>query len=222
MERTKAGGDGEEILPAQTTLLLRGVRRGERASLEHLLERELPWVRDVAHRRLGSRRSLDDTGDIVQEVALRALTRGPGLELASRSHLQALLAKMVVNHIRSRAKASRCRPLPAAGGEVILDVDAGRASSTLTPPEAAARAEDVAWCWLAIEFLPEIDQDIVQLRLVEDLTFPAIGANLGMTEDATRRRFDRSLPKLRAILRDLRAGKLGELLRADEATETRS
>lgn len=177
----------------------------------------------MVHNRLGGVvRRLNDTGDIVNDLVVRVLTKGPTLVIESRSHFQHLLARMVMNHLRSNSRPSRAGLAPGFADRVALDLDRGLADVTQAPSEAADQAEQIAWLWLAIEFLSPEHQDVVRLRALEELEYPEIGARLGVPTDTARRRYDRALPKLRRIIHDLRAGRLGELLRDAERAEAAS
>ena len=57
--------------------LLRRWHEGDEAALSRLLERELPWIRQLVHRRLGPllRRS-GETQDFVQEAMVEVLRYG--------------------------------------------------------------------------------------------------------------------------------------------------
>jgi len=62
----------------ETPDLLRRWHAGDEEALGRLLERELPWVRRLVHRRLGPllRRS-GETQDFVQEAMVEVLRYGP-------------------------------------------------------------------------------------------------------------------------------------------------
>src|SRR5256885_14496054 len=52
----------------------------------------------------------------------------------------------------------------------------------------------------AIDELPEADRSAVVLRFLEQRAFLDIGATLRLSEDTARKRVDRALEKLRAVL----------------------
>lgn len=200
-----------------TSLLVRRIRDGDRRALETLLQQEVPWIRKIVHRRLGGVvRAMHDTDDVVHDLVVRILTRGPVLQVESRSHFQNLMACMVRNSLCSKAKPNRAQPAPGGADRVALDLDRGVATTTIAPPDAASKAEECAWLWLAVEFLDDLDQDVVRLRAVDGLTFGDIGERLGMQENAVNRRYSRALKKLGRVIRELRAGRLGRLLRERE------
>lgn len=219
----RAEGTEGAVNDSPTSIWLRRARSGDESALNQLLDRELPWVREMVHKRLGGVvRRLNDTGDVVNALVVRVLTKGPTLVIEGRSHFQHLLARMVMNHLRTSARPSRAGHAPGFADRVALDLDRGLADTSQAPSDAAATAEDIAWLWLAIEFLPQDDQDVVRLRALEELDYAQIGERLGLPPDTARRRYDRALPKLRRIIRELRAGKLGDLLRDAERAEAAS
>ncbi|MBL8755170.1 MAG: hypothetical protein JNK15_17835, partial [Planctomycetes bacterium] len=68
------------------------------------------------------------------------------------------------------------------------------------------------WVRLALELLEPEDREIVRLRDYDQLSFGAIAAQLGLTEDAARMRHKRAMPKLARTLESLRTGRVGDLL----------
>lgn len=191
-----------------TLVLLRRARQGDRIARGDLFRRELPWIEGLVRRRLhGVNRLVQDTGDVIGELAVRVLERSPHFEVDGRSRFQALLACMTVNQLLTRARRET-RRLPAGVERVVLDLDTGAVSHDIAQPEAAAQAEECAWSMLAVEFLQPIDQDVVHLRLWEDLEFKAIGAELGLKPDAARMRYNRAMEELRALVEECKAGKL--------------
>jgi RNA polymerase sigma factor (sigma-70 family) len=68
----------------------------------------------------------------------------------------------------------------------------------------AERNEQQAWLALAVELLDPDDRETIRLRDWEGLSFPALGAELGISEEAARKRYQRALPRLAAKLEQLR------------------
>ena len=70
--------------PEQTIGLLRRWHGGDRAALDELLARDLPWVRGFVQRRLGDLLGeRADVDDYVQEAMAQVLEYGPRFETAS-------------------------------------------------------------------------------------------------------------------------------------------
>lgn len=196
-----------------TLILLRRARQGDRQARGDLFRREMPWVRRLVHARLhGVVRLMHETGDIVGNLAVQVLERAPHFEVAGRKPFQQLLALMTLNQLRSQAKAICARPLPAGAAPVVLDLDQRCAASTISPPEAAAHAEECEWLRLAVELLRPDDQDVVRLRLFDGREFPAIGEVLGTTPDQARMRYNRAFERLGKMVMRIKAGELPAML----------
>ena len=200
-----------------TVELLRAWHGGDADALDRLVARELPWLTGLVQRRLGTLlRSRLDTQDIVQEALLGTLRDGPRFVVDDRRQLRSLLARIVENVIRRehehctawRRDLRRDVALPAS--DVVLQL---QSNSPFTRPSVAAAAdEERAWMRLALELLDADDRDVIVMREYRELSFAAIGATLGVTEDAARMRQRRALSRLGRVLDQLRRGRLGELL----------
>ncbi len=197
--------------PDDTLVLLRRWHAGERAAIDALIARDLPWIRDYVHARLGPLlRARGDTGDYVQGAALAALQYTPRFLTADRQQFRALVGRIVENHLRdahdhhaaARRHPARERELP---NDSVLDLDRSRQAAG-QPPSVAARDEQEAWVRLALELLDPPDRQVLRLRQWQGLEFAEIARQLGVAEDAARLRFQRALPKLAQQLVRLRHG----------------
>ncbi|HLU39238.1 MAG TPA: sigma-70 family RNA polymerase sigma factor [Planctomycetota bacterium] len=204
----------DEPDPGDTAALLRAWQAGDAGALDRLVARELPWLTRHVQRRLGALlRAGHDTQDIVQEALLGALRDGTRFAVEDRRRLRALLARIVENVIRrehehlsaARRDVRRVRPLPSSS--VVLH---RHPHSPFTRPSHAAVAnEERAWLRLALELLDADDRDLIVMREHRGLGFAAIGAALGIAEDAARMRWRRALGRLGRVLDGLRCGRIG-------------
>jgi RNA polymerase sigma-70 factor (ECF subfamily) len=187
------------------------VQRGDAAALQALVAEHLPWIEAHVRRRLSDFVRRDgDTRDFVQEALVEVLQHGPRFVVHSPAGFRALLARIVENNLRDRARhlcrerrdVRRDRELPA---DSVLMLDAPARSIT-EPPEQAERQERAAWLRLALELLAPEDREVVRLREWDGLSFPEIGALLSLGEEAVRKRYVRALPRLAQKLELLRGG----------------
>ena len=194
-----------------TVELLRRWHSGDREALDALFERDLPWIQQTVHRRLGPLlRARAETQDLVQEVAIEFLRYGPRFLLSSRRQFRALLARIAENVIRGqldwltaqRRSIHRERPLP---GDTVLDLD-GSMKTVREPGEQAERNEWDALVRLGIELVDAADRQILLLREWEDTPFAEIGRHLDISEDAARMRFHRAMARLAEKIVELRGG----------------
>ena len=211
-------------MESETVQLLRKWHEGDRAALDSLLERDLPWIQARVRRRLGPLlRARAETDDFVQDAVAEVLSYTPRFLLSNRAQFRALLARIVENHLRDqhdRFSAYRRalhleRPLPS---DTRLHLDQPRAP-VARPSEVAERREWEAWVRLGLEALETEDRRIIVQRNWDGLSFADIARELGVSEDAARMRFHRSLARLTAAVNDLRAGKLRRWLSAESEDE---
>lgn len=211
-------------MPDQPTrLLLEQMHGGDSAALPALLERHLPFVRACVQRRMGDAlRGHAETQDIVQDALVDVLRDGPRLKMTDEAAFRRLLAHVVENTIRDRHRfvhrgrrdAGRERPLP---GDSVLDLDLPR-DAVLRPSQHASADEEQQWVRLALEFLSPEDREVIWLREWDGLSFPEVGAHIGVAEEAARKRFERALPKLALRVAELRREGLQRLLDAEPLT----
>lgn len=199
-----------------TPELLRRWHRGDQEALAELVARDLPWLRGEAMRRMGDElRQRQDADDVVQQALIHVLQHGPRFEVADVEHYRAILLRIVENTVRKLIRdgrrqkrwAGREEPLPS-GSVVAL------AASATRPSAAADRNERRAWIQLALELLDSRDRELVLQRQWQGLPFQQISAQLGIAEDAARRRFERAVARLARTVARLRAGELPQVLRS--------
>lgn len=196
-----------------TRVLLEKWHAGDRAAIDALVARDLPWIRDYVHGRLGALlRARGETMDYVQDAVIGLLGYVPRFLTNDRARFRALVARIVENHLRDahdfhsaeKRAPARERELPP---DSVLDLDGGGKAVT-QPGSAVARNEQDAWVRLALELLEPEDRKILMLRQWHELDFAEIGRRMGLSQDAARMRFQRALPKLALQLKALRSGAL--------------
>ncbi|MEM7309363.1 MAG: sigma-70 family RNA polymerase sigma factor [Planctomycetota bacterium] len=171
--------------------LVRRAQAGEPEALNELLERASPAVRRALQRLVGARLARQvSLSDLEQEVllqgvqAVRRLPAGAGPE-----DLLALL----LQHARwsvGRAAERRVGPERESLGAVEA---APRPASSLG---AITRADELSWFRRRIVALETPLRDVVLGRL-EGRTFREIGAELGIGEEAARKRYLRAALSLK-------------------------
>ncbi len=201
---------------SETARLLVRWRQGDRKALEQILARDLPWIEALVRRRLGPQlRAREETVDLVQDAMVQVLRSGPRFVVEDGQRFRALLARMVENEIRDRARwhasarrdQAREQPIP---GDSVLWLD----STDATPSEIVGAAEEQELLRLALELLEPDDRAILLLREYEKLPFPTVAERLGIAPATARKRFERVLPRLARVVGDLRAGRLDAALEA--------
>jgi RNA polymerase sigma-70 factor (ECF subfamily) len=138
-------------------------------------------------------RSDRDAEDLAQTALLRALERRPALDDVEKAkwYLLRIVRNLAIDPARARARVMveprSNLPEPAAtepGPDEIVLRDAERALS------AAALAE-----------LADHHREVLRLRFVEGLEYPAVAHRLDVTEHAARQRVYRAVQALRLVAR---------------------
>lgn len=192
--------------------LLRRAREGEEAALGRLLELHRGRLEAaVACRMSPGIRGRVDPADIVQEGFLTAVRAFPRFDGPDGFALYAWLRGIVLRrlqdahrfHLDAGARNAR-RELSLGWGKTpsaSSDVLAARLiAETTSPSEAAIRAERQSYLQAALERLADVDREVLALKYFEGMSNAEVGATLGMSEDAARKRRARSLLRLKELL----------------------
>ncbi|MCA8944322.1 MAG: sigma-70 family RNA polymerase sigma factor [Planctomycetes bacterium] len=209
--------------PSQTQVLLHRWHDGDKDALGEIITRNLDWIRGYVHRRLGDQlRAKDDTQDIVQEALIEFMKFGPKFVIADEIHFRGLVAKIVRNVLadrhawftRRRRDMHRERVMP---DQSTIHLDPGMNSVT-QPPESAAKNEEREYIRLGLELLRPEEREVVIRRHFDGEEFATIAAAMQTTPEAARKRFGRALPRLFALIKQLKNGQLADAI-ADEGDE---
>jgi RNA polymerase sigma factor (sigma-70 family) len=197
--------------------LLERHHRGDAASLLEIVQRDIDWVRTFVHRSLGGVvRRLEDTADVVQEVMLTVLSDSQHFVVADKKDFRALIATIVLNHLRSRgryhqaAKRDAGRERAGQSDSVLYLGSDMPAKCVVRPDQNAEQHEALALVRLARELIDPESREVLEMREAE-LAFSVIGEMLGCTEEAARKRYGTAVRQLQASVRMLEQGRLREL-----------
>ncbi len=188
--RTREGAG----LPARSdTELLTLAAAGDRAAFGELVERHQEMVLRIVSQRV---KSLDGARDLVQRVFLAALEsldrRGavpPTGPESVRGWLATIALHQVANHERSLLRWLR---------GALTRIDRERE----VPPEAEAglvEAESERRLRASFAHLTPRQQEVVALRIDAGLSFAAVGAALGISEQNARVQFHLALTRIKAM-----------------------
>jgi RNA polymerase sigma-70 factor (ECF subfamily) len=195
-----------------TNALLERAAGGDREVLGQLLERDRDRLRRMVALRLDRRLAgRIDPSDVIQEAQLEAAER-LGEYLRQPTMPFFLWLRLVTGQrlllLHRRHLGAQMR---AAGREVSLDQPAlpQATSAALAaqlmgrmtrPSEAAIRAEMKARLHEALDCMDPIDRDVLTLRHFEQLSTIETAQELGITEEAAKKRHIRALKRLKEIL----------------------
>lgn len=196
---------------SDTFLDLRRWNEGDEQGLESLIGQHIDWIRNHVRNRMGPfLRKKGETNDYVQDAMIEFLRYGPRIQINDDQHFRALMVRIIENTLRGkldwfhaqRRNVTRQKPLPS---DTILSLDPPK-DEVKRPSQAALQNEREAWVRLGIELLDPDDRELLVLHQWEGCSFDEIGERLGITRDAARMRYSRSLTKLSKVVADLRKG----------------
>jgi len=185
--------------PESSLGLWRRAQAGDRQALDDLLARYLPRLQRWASGRLPiGIRTMNDTGDIVQEAVINALRNFNGIELRTEGAFLAYLRQSVNNRIIDQYRRHVRHP---KRGELPEDA----AAPGSTPLEAAIGAEAHERYERALASLRDGDREAIVLRMEFDLGYDEIALQLGKpTAAAARMAVVRAIGRLTEAMRRAR------------------
>jgi RNA polymerase sigma-70 factor (ECF subfamily) len=179
---------------------LAAARGGDARALGEALESFRTYLLAVADRELeAGLRVKGAASDLVQDTFLgvqRDLSdfRGRSAE-ELRQWLRAILRNQLANHrrrYRETGKRSVGRELPI--DPVVME---GRPDPSTNPGVAAILKERAEAIRSALGRLPERNRRVIVWHMYDGLSFAAVGERLGITAEAARKLWSRSLQRLR-------------------------
>jgi RNA polymerase sigma factor (sigma-70 family) len=198
---------------------------GDPEALHALIARDLDWVREFVHRRLGGTvRRLGDPGDVVQDVMVNVLSYGPKFVVADIGSFRSLLATIVLRRLETMARRAGTDKRDVArerarASDAILYLGGQSSVETVTLPGHNTMPNDErALLTLASELLPASDGEVVRLREGGPMEFDALAEALGLSEDAARMLYTRAVAKLTRVMTLLRSGNVSRALQEIDAT----
>ena len=207
--------------PEPTEQLLGLWHGGDAQALARLVEREMPWIRQLVQRRMGRRLGAKfEADDFVQDAVVDLLRYGPRFVVHDTHQFRGLVARIVENNLRDRDEWFRARrraldrERELTGGSA-LNLDPVEGSVT-RPSEVAVRNEAKQWVRLALELLEPEDRRVIVRREWDGASFVEIGEELAMSANAVRMRWVRAVARLADKVRELQNGSFARAC-ADES-----
>jgi RNA polymerase sigma-70 factor (ECF subfamily) len=197
---------------SDTQELLNRARQGEKQAVDRLLSQHREPLRRMIGLRLDpALASRLDASDVVQDVLLEASRRLADYLRDPILPFHLWLRHIAKDHIidahrrhrrAQRRSLDREQPIvPAAlSGESSVELMAQFLDRELTPASAAIRQELERRLETAISTLDEQDQEMILMKVHEQLPNQEVAALLGLSEAATSMRYLRAVRRLRTIL----------------------
>lgn len=171
-------------------------RLGDASALGQLIARYLPRLHRWAHGRLHrGARSRVDTGDIVQDAAIRTIDRAGLIEVRDEQALMAYLRLTVANRIRDEHRTLARHPTSALHADSLVD---GRPS----PLDGAISSDLEAKYLAALARLRPQDRELVVAHIELGFSHNQLGYLIGKTPNAARMALERALEQLAGSMRN--------------------
>jgi RNA polymerase sigma-70 factor (ECF subfamily) len=187
--------------------LIREARTGGERAFGRLLARYTPYLTLLARVEIGRRlQGKLDPADLVQDTFLEAHRHFSGFrgttepEFAAwlRKILAGILSNTVRHYFGTQARDPRLEQHLQASVDQSSCILAGQlAAPGTSPSEAAARREQAVLFADALSRLPEDYREVIVLRHLEGLTFPAVAGRMGRTLDSVEKLWLRAIARLR-------------------------
>jgi RNA polymerase sigma-70 factor (ECF subfamily) len=197
MTATALAFQDEPEEPDRTDFLLRRARSGDQDAWKRLFERykKMLWAHVEARIRGFARRRLD-ADDVLQAAFLRAWKSIGTFEYHGEGTFRRWLASVVVNTCCDELAANWSGSLQEGATERAMEQQAERKAQ-----EHDDREERRIAMMEAMGSLNEEERDILIQRIVEELSFEAIGRNLGCSREKARELYATALERLLRKLR---------------------
>jgi len=170
------------------TRLLQAARRWDESALADIYDTYSPSIYRYVYRKTGDRDIAQDlTADTFHRL-LKALRRGAGPQDHLSGWLYRVAHNLVVDHYRSRPNE-----LPMSMEDVNLAVD---------PPQAeiVAHKERVTRVRAALQRLTRLQQDVILLRFLEEMSLQEVALALDRTVGSVKALQHRAVSSLQRIL----------------------
>ena len=172
---------GTSAWPADKSIdLAMRAKAGDDYALEQLLTRYLPRLRRWASPRMPAHRTMNETGDLVQDALINAIRHLPRIEIRHEGALYAYFRQAVQNRLIDYYRSRQRRPERL---EMPDDAQAEQPS----PMELAMSAEAIKRYEAALERLSPHDRQLVILRVECGEEYSAIAAAMEKPSTAAAR-----------------------------------
>ncbi|MEV4656885.1 RNA polymerase sigma factor ShbA [Micromonospora sp. NPDC049301] len=168
---------------------------GDRAAVAALLTGVRPGLVRYCRARLGRVGGAYTTADdVAQEVCLAVLKALPGYRDQGRP-FSAFVFAIAANKVADAQRA-------AVRGAAVTDADLEQEDTTPGPEQQAVATDLARRLAVLLHRLPDLQREIITLRVAVGLTAEEVGSILGMSAPAVRVAQSRALARLRTLAGD--------------------
>lgn len=184
--------------------LLNEAQEGCNDSMTHLLEPCREYLMAVAKSELDSwLRVKIGASDLVQETFVAAYKKIKDFRGTSEPEFLGWLRTILLNNLATNVRSYRFTEKRRVDREIPLTQAVTRASpTTKNPLSELLHAEKAERVHLAIKKLNDDYRQVVELRILKQLSFDEIGRRIGRSEEAARKLWVRALVVLSELLED--------------------
>ncbi len=179
--------------------LLEQARRGEPVARDRLVESLLPDVRAFVRLNAGARiRQLESNTDLVQTICLQLCADLEDYRGTSDAQFRKWLFTLAMNKIQRKGRHHAAGKRDAGKAVPVHEIPSVLAAcrSVYSPTRQAAAREELQRLEAAFDLLPDDYREVLNLTCLMGLSHAEAGAQLGRTEEATRKLLSRARARL--------------------------
>ena len=169
--------------------ILRGLRSGNPAALEKLMDKYIPYVSAIVWNFLRSSMTKEDAEEVVSDVFLAAWNQAKDIQPQA---LKPWLGAVARNKARQK--------LRSAGFDLPLEEEVLEIPEGDTPEERLTRTEEARLVREALDHLGQPDREIFLRHYWYAQTVAEIGAQLHLNESTIKTKLRRGRQRLKEIL----------------------
>ena len=191
---------------SSTSALLRRARQGDREGMAELVQRSRRELLSRIRMMMGAdARRRAESGDFLQSVLLEVVQDLERYDLSSEREFLRWATRVARNNIRDEIRRPREQMLESfVSGSGFFEASS-ETGGGLDPVRHVSREEQRELLVEALLGLREADQEVIELRWFEELSFADVGRRMGRSEEAARRFHARALIRLGDELKRLGA-----------------
>ncbi|MBX9656680.1 hypothetical protein K2Y11_23935 [bacterium] len=180
--------------------LIARVRARDAAAMEEVFQRFGPAILRTARLQMFNSRlrrmyeSADIANSVMKSFLIRIADEGNSWKIDEPGDLAKLLISMTDHKVITKIRRETAQKRGGGKTDKPLDEGIQIGDDRPTPEEIAIIQEEAARCW---ELLDEDTRSLFHMRYRDELSWNEIGAKLGLSGDASRKKLERGLSEVR-------------------------
>jgi RNA polymerase sigma-70 factor (ECF subfamily) len=159
---------------------------------EYFKNKILPLKNKIFRKALCITESTEEAADVVQEVMMRIWEKREEWDLIQNMEVYCMV--LTKNIALDMIKKSGYR-----NDSIHSETMQAIPSDEIQPFDETVREDEKKWLWKLIRSLPDIQQEVIQLREFEELSYQEIAEKLNLTESQVKTNLFRARQKLREL-----------------------